>query len=310
MVASVDTPIDDFQLPLLTPEEIVERSWLPHKPLCGDTKDSGMRHRTRPQALKRRYIEANPLCLKSLIVTDVDTHDVANLANEVGLPNPTWVCGTMCAGGIMTGHIVFALHDPVCLTDAARRAPVNLLARIETGITTVLGGDIGYGGRITKNPLWTQHGVQTTLWGDSDGPQYGLRDLSRALEAIEALPGWNDPRPRKNSGVGRNVDVFDRTRRWAYRAIKGYWDDSGGITTWGEVVEAFATMKNLALEAEGRTPLPEREIYHLARSITKWTWRHFTPNTAHAWHARKGTAGGRASGVVRRKQARLAIQEA
>ena len=44
----------------------------------------------------------------------------------------------------------------VRLTDAGHRAPVNLLARIEQGLTDVLDGDIGYGGRITKNLPPTQ----------------------------------------------------------------------------------------------------------------------------------------------------------
>lgn len=76
-----------------------------------------------------------------------------------------------------SGHIVYALEAPVCLTDAGHRAPVNLLARVEQGLTDVLGGDIGYGGRITKNPTHTAH---MPLWGASEA-LYGLKNLAKAL---------------------------------------------------------------------------------------------------------------------------------
>ena len=46
---------------------------------------------------------------------------------------------------------------------------------------------------------------------------------------------------------------------------------------WGEVVHAKAAILNLDLEREGREPLPDREILHLARSISKWVWSRFTP---------------------------------
>ena len=73
------------------------------------------------------------------------------------------------------------------------------------------------------------------------------------------------------------MDVFDRTRTWAYRAIKRYW--SSGFSEWSEVVHAKATILNLDLEREGRIPLPDREIWHLSRSISKWVWSRFTPES-------------------------------
>lgn len=105
-------------------------------------------------------------------------------------------------------------------------------------------------------------------------PTYALRELASALADLGALPSPGDPRPRA-SGVGRNVDIFDRTRAWSYRAIKRYW--SGNFSEWSEVVHAKAAILNFDLEREGREPLPDREILHLSRSISKWTWSRFTP---------------------------------
>lgn len=252
---------------------LFEASYRPQKPLCGPSKTGPYKRRARAAALSSApYIETNPACIQSLIVTDVDAGDVAGLAQLVGLPPESWAVRTRNAVG--SGHIGYALATPVVLTDAAHRRPINLLARVEWGVRDVLGGDAAYAGRIMKNPL-SPGAFQDTLWPqDVIFPTYTLRELASSLADLGALPSPGDPRPRA-SGVGRNVDLFDRTRTWAYRAIKRYWSD--GAATWGEVVHAKATTLNWDLEREGREPLPDREILHLARSISKWTWQKFSP---------------------------------
>lgn len=279
------------------PRVLFEAAWLPRKPLCASAKEGPYRRRRRSEALKRPYIEVNPLCVQSLIVADIDTHPAEGLAEELGLPAPSFaVCKR---AEVPTGHIGYALHTPVVLTDAARRRPINLLARVETGLRDVLGGDLGYAGRIMKNPI-SPGEYEFTCWGDFDFPKYGLKDLASALANLGALPAWNDPRPRKSAGVGRNIDIFDRTRTWSYRAIKRYW--ASGFTAWTEATYEKACALNLALEAEEREPLPEREIYHLARSISKWTWDKFTPETFIKIQSARGRKGGLASGRARREK--------
>ena len=267
-------------------EDFFADAWLPKHPLCASEKAGPYRRLTRASALSYGYVEANPACIQSLIIADVDESDVRDLATILGFPAPSWTV-MHPRPGITTGHMVYALRTPVCLTDAAHRRPVNLLARVETGVRDVVGGDVGYSGRVMKNPICPPQG-QITLW-DENLPTYGLRDLASALDALGALPPWDDPRPRQSSGVGRNVDIFERVRKWSYRAIKRYWSD--GESVWGEVVEAYATHANLNLENEGRNPLPEREIYHLARSITRWTWSRFTPETFSALQSTRGKKG-------------------
>ena len=250
-------------------------SYRPQRPLCGPSKSGPYRRRERSAALSESpYIEVNPLCVQSLIVTDVDAGDVEGLPQLVGLPPESWAVRTR--NEIGSGHIGYALATPVVLTDAAHRRPINLLARVEQGLRDVLGGDMAYAGRIMKNPV-SPGAFQDTLWPqDVIFPTYALRELASSLADLGALPAPGDPRPRQ-SGVGRNVDVFDRTRAWAYRAIKRHW--GGDFGEWGEVVHAKATILNWDLEREGREPLPDREIWHLARSISKWTWSRFTPKT-------------------------------
>lgn len=141
---------------------LFEASYRPRRPLCGPAKTGPYRRRERAAALSESpYIETNPTCIQSLIVTDVDAGDVAGLAQIVGLPPESWAVRTRNMIG--SGHIGYALATPVVLTDAAHRRPINLLARVEWGIRDVLGGDVAYAGRIMKNPL-SPGLFQDTLW--------------------------------------------------------------------------------------------------------------------------------------------------
>ena len=260
-----------------------ESMWLPGAPLASESKTGTYRRTSRERALGMPYVEANPTCLQSLIITDHDGGDADQLPDRLGLPRPTY---TALNPHTRSGHIVYGLGSPVCLTDAASRRPVNLLARIEAGLVDVLGGDTSYGGRITKNPCSEQH---LPLWGP-DTAVYGLRELARALDDLGALPRYDRDRSTLvRSAVGRNVGLFDLTRKWAYRRRGDYTDR----TEWEEVVYAYAWDRNLTVIADefSRGPMSEVEVTHLARSIGRWTWRNIT-RTFEEEQRRRGRKGG------------------
>jgi Replicase family/Primase C terminal 1 (PriCT-1) len=236
--------------------------WLPHAPLAG--VKTHQQRMNRDKALREPYIESNPLVLRSLVVIDHDGGEAEHAAALSGLPAPSYVA---LNPHTKDGHIIYALASPVCLTDAASRRPVNLLARIESGLTTILGGDVGYGGRITKNPYHQDH---LPVWGNHEAV-YGLQELAAALSDLGALPKWNERQLIRNTGIGRNVALFDAVRHWAYRAWTRYPDKRG----WEEAVHAYAWNKNLGAIAEefSAGPLSEVEVTHLARSIARFVWR-------------------------------------
>jgi len=272
------------------PLQLFEDNWLPRAPLAGPGK-TGPHYRTsRARALTLPYVEANPLAMQSLIITDHDHGSADEIAGLLGLPVPTYVAMNPHT---RDGHIVYALAAPVCLTDAAHRAPVNLLARVESGLCTVLGGDVAYGGRITKNPTHHDH---LPLWGNH-AAVYGLRDLAAALDELGALPKCTEQRTLTNSAIGRNVALFDITRKWAYRRRGDYTDP----TEWEEVAYAYAYAyahdRNLAVIAPtfSRGPLDTAEVTHLARSIARWTWRKIT-RTFEQEQAKRGHNGGKIGG--------------
>lgn len=170
------------------------------------------------------------------------------------------------------GHVVFALAAPVCLTDAGRRAPVNLLARGEQGMTNVLRGDVGYAGRITENP---HHSSHVALWGEENA-LYSLRELAKAFGDVGASPDRSKTgRAFQDSVVGRKVGLFELTRQWAYRARLR----NSESRKWDSVVEAFALEKNSTNIADhfAKGSMSQMEVYHLARSVSRWTWRNITP---------------------------------
>lgn len=242
-------------------------AWLPRAPLAGQVKGDvrGTRRMSREHALQQPYIEANPLAVRSLVITDHDAGDAEHVAGLAGLPAPSYVAENPWTG---SGHIVYALAAPVCLTDAARTRPMHLLARIEAGLCDLLQGDPTYAGRLTKNPFNQAH---LPIWGEATA-LYTLGELASALDDLGALPRYDRP-ALVRSGVGRNCSLFDLTRRWAYRAWRRY--ATGPQSEWEEVVYAYAWDRNLAVIGEEftRGPLEETEVVHLARSISRWTWR-------------------------------------
>jgi hypothetical protein len=239
-----------------------EQSYRQTWPSATDDLSKGTYRQPRELALQRRYVQANPSALITQLVIDVDHEDALLRAMDQtsGVPTPSYVAQSPTG----RAHVAYLLKAPVCRTDNARLEPMRFAARVEAGLVAALDADRGYAGFLTKNPV---HEHWDTVWGADR--LYSLKELATQL------PGWM-PRtlPRKaadNSGLGRNVALFNRVRLWSYSGVRRYWGD--GPTTWGEVTEAYA----LAVNQEFAAPLDGQEVTHLARSVSRWTWRNFTP---------------------------------
>lgn len=239
-------------------EQTYRQTW----PSATDDLSKGTYRQPRELALQRRYIQANPSALITQLVIDVDHEDalVRALDRTNGIPMPSYVAQSPTG----RAHVGYLLKAPVCRTDNARLEPMRFAARVEAGLVSALDADRGYAGFLTKNPV---HDHWDTVWGTDQ--LYTLGELATQL------PGWL-PRtlPRKaadNSGLGRNVALFNRVRLWSYSGVRRYWSD--GPTVWGEVTHAYA----LAVNHEFAVPLDGQEVAHLARSVSRWTWRNFTP---------------------------------
>lgn len=268
MTMTTDAAMDEWELDALAPPLPFEEHWKPRRPLAGKSKSGGYYRTNRERALTMPYIESNPTAMTSLVITDHDGGMADEIVSLAGMPQPSYVALNPIT---RSGQIVYALATPVIMTDAARRAPVNLLARIEAGLNTVFAGDVAYGGRITKNPTHADH---LTLWGP-DYAVYELRDLAQPLDEVGALPKFKTTKERRKalatSSSGRNVDLFDLTRRWAYRR-RGDYDQ---LSRWLQVLQDYAWDRNIDLigPAYEKGPMLVGEVNQLGRSIATWTWR-------------------------------------
>ncbi|MDD3500782.1 MAG: primase C-terminal domain-containing protein, partial [Sulfurovum sp.] len=148
----------------------------------------------------------------------------------------------------------------------------------------------GYSGLITKNPAHP-------LWRTLRGPRlaYELGELAEWVDLPKHLP----KRKPEQIGLGRNVTVFDWLRHYAYRHIRHYKGDIRNYVLWQ------AHLNNKALERNGELliPLDGREVWHIAKSVAKWTWRQFDLAASDArfsaLQAHRGRKGGVASGLSR-----------
>jgi len=236
-----------------------DRDRWPRKPYCSDDKTA--RHiRSLTSAIKRPYIQANPPHIRIWSIYDVDRPGGAIAWEDAGLPPPSWAAANRANAH---AHLVWGLVAPV-LVDSPdlRQAPLRYLCAVEAAFRERLQADQGYSGLITKNP-------SHPLWRTLRGPQmaYELGDLAEWVDLPKFLP----KRRPEEIGLGRNVTVFDWLRHYAYRNIRHYKGDVRNFVLWQSHLNGKALERNGDLQY----PMDGREVWHIAKSIAKWTWRFF-----------------------------------
>lgn len=229
----------------------------PSHPLCSDDLlSSGLWRAPLDKALKEPYIQANPRKRVWALLFDVD-RPLAVLAWEnARLPPPTWTSMNPKNGH---AHIAYVLSTPVAKSDAARRKPIRLLARIQHAMTVALDADRGYVGLITKTP--THARWRTAIWRTEP---YDLDELRNWLP--DNLPLAQQIKKPETLGYGRNVSLFDSLRQWAYSQRRNY----SRYETWLSACLSHAEQINTFT-----TPLAFNEVKATAKSVAKWVWENF-----------------------------------
>jgi hypothetical protein len=160
---------------------------------------------------------------------------------------------------------------------------VRYLAAIENAYRVALGADPAYGGLLTKNPL-SPH--WRTCWGKYG--VYGLHELADYVDLDRHKPkrGVNV----EDSGLGRNVALFDHVRHYAYRNLRHFIGTSSAFAYWQRVVHGEAMSRN----GDFPVPLPTAEVWHVAKSIANWTWTKFDVQASdQRWRERQSKRGSR-----------------
>lgn len=204
-----------------------EQLWLPLWPLASDDLRLGIYRESRPNALTRRYIEANPQAVSNLLVVDIDHPDAVMRA--------MWNRSDWLPNAIVENpqnghaHAVWALSEPVTRTEYARRKPLAYATAITEGLRRSVDGDQGYSGLITKNPV---HQSWEATWLTDH--LYVLDELQSHLSNANFMPpnSWARSRRKNPVGLGRNCDIFESARTWAYqeaRRIRGLGSSGGKL---------------------------------------------------------------------------------
>lgn len=250
----------------------------PKRPYCAFVKNHAI-VRPREVALGAPYLQLNPPAHRAWIILDLDRTGAAHAWEDAGLPVPTY-CSINPQNG--HAHLGYALAEPVCTSAAARLKPLQYLDAIEYAYTAKVRADAAFTGPLAKNPLhptWQ-------LWEPANAPVYELGYLADFVD----LPTKRLPRV---AGVGRNCDLFETLRYWAYGAVREFWCP-GGREQWMSAARLHAESLNTF-----NVPLGSSEVAGIARSVARYVWRTITPASFREVQAVRGRLGGLASGVAR-----------
>ena len=251
---------------------------LPYKPYCTD--EIGVTYiRPKKTAIKRKYIQINQPKIITYLIFDIDRDGAAYTWYDENLPAPMWTSKNPENGH---AHLVYRLKIPFCTSDIANLKPIQYAAAIQSAMIERLKADRGYAGLLTKNPMHPHW--QNKLWTEYE---YTLDELAEYLD----LSG-HPFRGHQAIGLGRNCELFENVRKWAYRAIREYWQPNYK-RAWNNAVYEQVESVNGQFTA----PLPLSEVKSISKSISNWTYLHFTPERYRQSQAIKGSKGGKAGTI-------------
>ena len=272
---------------------------MPRRPYCKPHKASPAYIRDISDALGYPIIQANPHCLRYRLVFDIDRPGAVMAWDDAHVAPASWTAMNPDNGH---AHLAYEIDIPICTTQNGSAKALRYAGAVEAVYRDKLGADAAYSGLYCKNPL--HHKWQTMVWQPE---AYELGDLAEYVD----LSKYSDRRRRlPTTGLGRNCDLFEDLRRWAYRSVDEYRNQ-------GQVAYD-AWMRAALAKAEGYNSqfteaLMFAEVKSVARSVGKWTWTNFY-GTAESYRRfvqlqqARGSKGGRAKGAEKRNQGLLMLE--
>lgn len=265
-------------------------------PYATDDPAQGVYRVPLDAALRLKLLQPNAARLTQALVFDVDLGRWSIFAwcdNVPSAPCPNFTIANLESGNC---HYVYVLAAPVATSNVSRIRPLQYLAAIETAIGARLGADVGYSGLIAKNPF--NRAWRTLTWRANP---YTLDELAECLGELPTLHDMRQRPAQETAGLGRNCYVFETVRRRAYSLVREFWRPSGEKYFFAAILEQCR-----AVNSEFAEPLPDKEARIIARSISRWVWRRFTPAEYRAQFSRiqaaKGRKGGKANGAAKRAE--------
>ncbi|NAV10207.1 replicase, partial [Salmonella sp. zj-f94] len=186
---------------------------LPHKPYFTDELQCGLRIAGKERAILAKYIQFNQPHAQYWLCFDVDRPGAAIDWSDRNAPAPTLTIMNKANGH---AHLLYALKTAVRTAPDGKMKPLKYAAAVESALREKLGADVGYSGLICKNP--NHENWQIAVWQPE---LYTLDWLADSLDLNSA----NEKTILPDYGLGRNCTLFDKTRKWAYRAIRQGWPE-------------------------------------------------------------------------------------
>jgi len=185
-------------------------------------------------------------------------------------------------------HLLYALETSIRTAPDGKMKPLKYAAAVENALRKKLSADMGYSGLICKNPNHSHWKI--AVW------QPELYTLDWLADSLD-LNAANEKEIVADYGLGRNCALFDKTRKWAYRAIRQGWPE---YEQWLQACYERASAYNLQFSI----PLNESEVKGIAKSISKWTHKEFSKHSFENYvlrthlsdiQSRRGKIGGKVS---------------
>lgn len=225
---------------------------LPSNPYCADEKGTCY-PRHKKSAINRAYIQPNHPQLVKWLVFDIDTPNALFAYYDNNLPRPQLIGLNRDNGH---AHYLFKLTTPVALYGKAHAKPIEYMRAVYRALATALGADPNYGSNLIKSPFSSQHDWYIT----GAEPSYSLADLAEYLD-LSTPKATVSTTADNDDHFGRNCSIFHQTRYKAYPIADEY-------------AEAQLLKEVLAIaqdfNAKFDNPLLPNEVYHIARSITRF----------------------------------------
>lgn len=252
-----------------TAKEIYKR--LPRTMMVSNNLNFGLHTEAKTTGVRNRYIQINHQNLTKMMVFDVD--------NPVGLYN--WKYLDIPVPNLIIinpknqhCHMVYLLSEQnyICRSEKARLKDILMYQAIYTELCERLHADPRYVQKIMKNPFHNSWDTQV-LHDDT----YTFEDFSKYVD-YTAIRNFEGPASRSDESYireaeGRNCTVFERTRYYAYAALKNYnfgYSEEDALNFYNAVSSYAENINN-----EFEEPLGIREIKATVKSIVNWTLIHF-----------------------------------
>lgn len=274
------------------------RAYLPDEIKVLPRKGQGLKTLKKADALGYERLKAH-LNNRNYVIVDVDNEHYRWINPLIHFQNiiPNFTVFNPVNG---KSQSFWRLENPVHVQPCARgRHPYRYLRAIESSLDDQFFGDPCFARYIHRNPLYWS--VDTQYIHDK---RFKLADFAKVLD----LNGFRAPRKLSsgkscevNAIAGRNNEVFNTLRFWAYSVVKKTSDFKSQIDfdNWHKQVMTRALSLNKFIDKE---PMKDREVFYIAKSVAEFTYFRYNPAkydgvTTDAFRerqAKRGAIGGKA----------------